>query len=364
LIGGHSYRTAIDDVTAAVMEPGAAEVLRDLLALGVLQPGEEYGLTILETSISHRSFRVRRGASPGLFVKKADLTRSHGRGLATEAAVYRLARTSKLLDLVVPPCRAVSPDDSLVVLEEVPGTPLSETGFARGEPVSRDHKILCRYGRATARVHQVRPHPLGEPPWLLTALEPGWGTYPWLPEPCRHLLMRLASVPLFRQGFARAASTWRSASLVHGDLRWANVLAMLDDEPQRLWLVDWELACLGDPAWDLGSVLADLLAAAAVRWLEDGELPDVWPGARAFFASYRHVAPSADVEWLELVRRSVALTGVRLIQTLVEYGYFDMGYLAAAEPLLLPWAAALLQCPDEIVSELVGPHARPCQCGQ
>ncbi len=342
----------------------AAAVVRDLLALGVLTVDDavERGFALTETSVSHRSFRVRIGEGAGLFVKRADPLRSQGRDLATEAAVYRIARSSEPLARVTPACHALSADDSLIVLEAAPGTPLSETALAAGglEPGARS--AMCAYGRAVARVHQVRPPPLGQPPWLLGALEPGWGGYGWLPVACRELLLRLAATPAIRDGFRSAAAAWRAGVLVHGDLRWANVLVALDAEPPRVWLVDWELACRGDPAWDVASVLADLLAAAASRCLEAGELPDVWAPALDFLGGYKTTAALGESEWTELVGRSVALAGVRLVQSLVEYGHLGAGFLAPMEPVLLPWAVTLLEAPEAIVSELA--RARGCSCGQ
>lgn len=345
-------------------ESPTAAVVRELLALGVLTVDDavEQGFALTETSVSHRSYRVRIGAADGLFVKQADPVRSQGRDLSTEAAVYRIARSSEALAGVVPACHAVAADDSLLVLDAVPGTPLSDTALAQGGLDPGTRSAMCAYGRAVARVHRVRPPPIGHPPWLLSALEPGWGGYGWLPGPCRELLVRLAATREMREGFRRAASAWQAGCLVHGDLRWANVLVALDEEPPRAWLVDWELACLGDAAWDVGSVLADLLAAAASRSLEAGDPPGVWEPALAFLGGYRTAAALPEEEWTRLVRRSVALAGVRLVQALVEYGHQGAAFLAPIEPVLLPWAATLLGAPHAIVSELA--HARECSCGQ
>lgn len=347
----------MDDPTAVGAPAPAAAVVHELIALGALTVDDAvaHGVSVTDASVSHRSSHVRVGAAGGLFVKRADPVRSHGRDLATEAAVYRLAATSEPLAAVVPGCRLISFDDSVIVLEAVPGAPLSEATML--EPSGRS--VLCRYGRAVARVHRVRPPPIGQPPWLLSALEPGWGDYGWLPPACRELLLRLAATPELRLGFRRAAAAWRPTALVHGDLRCANVLATAGEDPPRVWLVDWELACLGDPAWDVASVLADLLAAAALRSLQDGSLPDVWAPAHAFLGGYRAIAP--EHAWPDLAARSVALAGVRLVQTLVEYGHQGADHLAAIEPLLLPWAVELLRAPPAIVAELAH-GGQPCSC--
>ncbi|MCU1408108.1 MAG: hypothetical protein JWM23_188 [Microbacteriaceae bacterium] len=342
--------------------PPTAAVVRELLALGVLRIDDvvEHGLVVSETSVSHRSFRIRLGEREDLFVKQVDPVRSHGRDLVTEAAVYRLARASPPLADVVPPCHAIGVSDELIVLGAVRGTPLSETAFAFGGVDATALSVLCEYGRAVARVHRVRPPTIGHEPWLLAALEPGWGNYGWLPRPCGELLMRLAATPALRRGFSRAAASWRVDGLVHGDLRWSNVLVALDEVPPRIWLVDWELACLGDPAWDIASVLADLLASAAMRGLYAGRLPDVWAPAHAFLAGYRSGAAPAPDAWQALVERGTTLAGVRLVQTLVEFGHQGAEVLAAVEPVLLPWASTLLNAPRTIVSELARSPSMGC----
>jgi hypothetical protein len=50
--------------------------------------------------------------------------------------------------------------------------------------------------------------------------------------------------------------------LVHGDLKLANLL-WTRTRPRRIVVIDWERACWGDPARDLGALLADYL----VGWL-------------------------------------------------------------------------------------------------
>ena len=344
-----------------------AAVVRELLALGVLTVDDavERGFALTETSVSHRSFRVRVGDGAGLFVKRADPLRSQGRDLATEAAVYRIARSSEPLAARhsrLP--RASSADDSLIVLEAAPGTPLSETALAAGglEPGTRSAMCALRPRRrarapgatAAARAAAVAAR----------RARAGLGR------------LRLAAGPVPRaapaaRGHARdprrvpAARPRRGgpACLVHGDLRWANVLVALDAEPPRVWLVDWELACRGDPAWDVGSVLADLLAAAASRSLEAGELARRL-GARARLprrlpttaalpgrASGRSSSGAAS-RWPESgsCRRSSS-TAIRARAS-----------SRRSSPSCCRGPSRCSTAPEAIVSELA--RARGCSCGQ
>lgn len=338
--------------------PSIASVVRQLLDQRVisLDDAVERGLLAVDSSVSHLALRLRVGDELRLFAKRADPVRSSGRDLTTEAAVYRLARSNPGLAALIPPCRHVADDDTLIVMDDVGGHPIAATAYLRSAPRplddERNGSILGRYGTTVARVHHVRPPAVGRPPWLLEALEPRWGRYEWLPPQCGDLLMRLAATPSMTHGFRRAASAWRSGRLVHGDLRSSNVLVDDSATPPRMWLVDWELACRGDPAWDLGSVIGDFVAGSAQAAIDAGPSFDPMLTASAFLDGYRREAPSPPPEWAALIGRSVAMAGVRLVQTLVEYGHGSEAHLNAIEPILVPWIEALLSDGEAIGSAL------------
>ena len=46
---------------------------------------------------------------------------------------------------------------------------------------------------------------------------------------------------------------WRVETVIHGDIRPGNVLIVKGrgESPREVWIVDWEMVQLGDPAWDL-----------------------------------------------------------------------------------------------------------------
>lgn len=324
-------------------DPSAADVLRELMRLGLVtaQQAVEEGLTVTEFSVSHTAYRVDVGGRAHVFVKKAAQERSGGRDLTIEAALYRLVGGAPTLAGVVPYPRHISGDDSTIVTDAVAATPLQmEALFAADAAVRRG--LLTAYGAAVAAVHRVRRlPPLGESPWMLTALEPGWGDYAWLPSACRRLLRRLAAEPAFVAGFRSARGSWRRSCLVHGDLRGANVLVADPGaaEPPQLWLVDWELACQGDPAWDLGCVIADLLAAAILggRPRPRQELVESW---RWFLLGY-HGPHAANRDRL-LLTRSARMAGVRLVGVLVELAHVSESETARASEALLPSALDLL----------------------
>ena len=105
------------------------------------------------------------------------------------------------------------------------------------------------------------------------------------------------SFPAFGALIDALAGEWRSSCLIHSDVRSDNILVL---GASSVWLIDWEMAALGDPAWDVGSMFADYLGA----WLSSipitGDRPPahylslarfpltrLQPALRAFWASYK-----------------------------------------------------------------------------
>lgn len=321
------------------MNPESVKTLEFLHRRGLLSSTDlEFGLpTVDETSISHRSCIVSVQGRPRWFVKCGDPVRSHGRDLGMESTVHRLAARHPLLAEVVPRCRLIRADGNLLVMEAVSGERLTPPRFGNGH---RD--ALRAYGVAVGRVHRTIPPRFGAAPWMLSALLPQWGAYEWLPPACGAFLHRLAAVREFREAFDRLRLQWRPGCLVHGDLRWANALFDAAYSPPRVWLVDWELAAAGDPAWDLGSVLADVAASNAIENRDPADWRRMLALCRPFFAAYQSEARLAPEVWRERLERSVRCAGVRLVQTVIEFGHDSPPALLQAERLFLPAIHAFL----------------------
>jgi aminoglycoside phosphotransferase (APT) family kinase protein len=314
--------------------------VRYLLDRGVLSHEDVLtGVTVDDVSMSHRAFRVRVGDNDGgFFVKCVDPVGSQGRDLSIETKIYRLASTLEPLARVVPVCHYVDEQGGVVVLETVRGDTLASALVPAPAPDERTSSLLAAYGEAVASVHGIRPRPLGEPPWLLAALEPVWGEYAWLPRPCAAVLLRLAANPELRRGFRRTRERWRPTALVHGDLRWAN--ALVDGE--RVRLIDWELACLGDPAWDVGGMLADLVVLLALGRPAGGGFEELTAWSTPLLGAYTRSLALPDEHRLPFVDLAVRMAAIRLVQSLIEIGHVDAQQMAAAEPVLVAWTSELL----------------------
>jgi 5-methylthioribose kinase len=104
-------------------------------------------------------------------------------------------------------------------------------------------------------------------------------------------------------------------ALVHGDVQAGNVLLA----PRGAVLVDAEIAHVGDPAFDLGMLLAHLWLPAAARGAAQGAAPAV----DAAWAAYRAASGCDDARRaeaqryaaLELLRRTLGAARVAAVET-------------------------------------------------
>jgi Phosphotransferase enzyme family len=76
------------------------------------------------------------------------------------------------------------------------------------------------------------------------------------------LLSEIASDREFRNAMSELANQWQPTSVIHGDVKPSNVVF---DSVGSAYLIDFELAGLGDPAWDIGSAIAELLGPGGTR---------------------------------------------------------------------------------------------------
>ncbi len=310
-----------------------------------------------ETSMSHTAYCVQVGGLPRWYVKRADPARSQGRDLGSEAFVYRLAAYHPVLREVAPRCRLIGENDNAIVLDAIAGTPLLSFVCTREETAERAD-VLKAYGRAVARVHSVRCLAFGNRPWMIEALEPRWQGYGWLPKHSASLLLRLAASQKHQQAFRQAQAEWRAICLVHGDLRWSNALVVGRREQAAIKLIDWELACFGDPAWDVGGFLADAIGTAALEQRLPPSLDHLLAPCGPILIGYHTAARPALQVWAALTQRSLRLAGVRLIQTIIEHEYAFPQQTAGVEAALMPWSTWLLDASPAIAPQVAQAAAR------
>jgi hypothetical protein len=165
----------------------------------------------------------------------------------------------------------------------------------------------------------------------------------------------VASIQAASEELTRLRLGWQASALIHFDLTGDNVLIEDSSSGSPLRIVDWELAGLGDPMYDVGSLLSHLLGNAmrsgTARFSKHGA-----PGAgdaglrhaKRFLISYQDATNAGDDELMRACRY------VGLCQFLSALGRLErIGSLGRIGNLSLLIGQRVLRHPDLLLGLLL-----------
>ncbi|MFY9893698.1 MAG: T3SS effector HopA1 family protein [Xanthobacteraceae bacterium] len=291
----------------------------------------------VETSRRNRNFRVLRRQAPSLFVKQIPTIVPENIGsIRREAECCTLI--AKLPDLA--PLRPFVPRlidfngvDHVVVMEFAhDGENLNEQlfrtqsfsellGRLQGHALGTIHAVTARFMSALdAEVTFPKTKP-----WFFAALHQPQLVLPNMTAPMREAIEMLRQLPDVMTALSIVQADWTPSCLSHGDVKWDNFVVVPREDGSALMVVDWELADIGDPCWDVAGVLA----AYVQYWLfyvhpqpgtdgGRGKLGQLQASVAAFWDEYQSCVRLAPLDADKLLMRSIFRVGVRLLQTVIE----------------------------------------------
>jgi hypothetical protein len=291
-----------------------------------------------DASRRNRNLKVMSTRGPSFVLKQPDASdRSTLESISREARMYGLFGNGTITAIrrLVPRFHHYDEKDRVLVLELIPSaTPLGQyLDLQGGTP---QPEVAAALGRAIAAMQRspLLGHSKAEAPWALRFTFPG-------PELLRTASLGQLDVVRIVQQDADAWNIVRSLRLeyagdclVHGDLRWDNVLMRprLQHPHVRLWIIDWELAHAGDPAWDVGSLFAAFLArcvcfmqpgneinAHSLKTAFANQLPAAQAEIGRFWKAYVTDATVARTNSGSFLQRATLFCGARLLQMAFEW---------------------------------------------
>jgi hypothetical protein len=350
-------------VTLAVQQPqGGALTLHPAVAAlddcGLLDATDVHSAEVRDLSRAHPVWLVSLPRGRRLVVKAG---RHHGGpDLAVECMVYRMTAWCEPLAEVLPEACVVDEDQQLLVLADVntPGSAGSlaqHVGFPSAlytipnlAPVSLSQDGLTSLARKIGwnlgGLHRATagfPLPPATPPVVLVALGPVRAP---LEEPMAAAVRVLAARPQLLQAAEEMAHPVRGC-LVNHDLKWDNIVVQRTFDGVRPVLLDWELAGLGDPAWDLGCLLAEHLIRSTVPGTID-------ESAAAMLDGYANGAALRAGVLEAFSRRVVLATCLRIAQLGLEVAATPASGTPDALDRLAELAATQLDRVPELVREV------------
>ena len=331
-------------------------------------------LEISSATRRNRNLKVTtRGSANYLIKQPSDPHSFADETLRREALFYTFCQTEPAVAGALPFLPRLvraDPGQSLLILELLRGAKPLWQHYEESAGAVFPVAPAAAVGRALATLHRlfaapdVLAHPHlaflnASPPWALEIHRPTPDALSYLSGGQLHLIRSLQGQPRVTRSLDGLRKAWTPETAVHGDVKMDNFVIVppgeSDQEP-ALYLVDWELAQRGDPAWDLGSAFADFLSLWVVSMDPDAPLAQMAKGARrpigtmqpaihALWAAYgagRGLTPRAAGA---LLRRTVRYSAARAMQTAFE--------MAKQAPVMPPPAVLLLQVAVNLLKEPV-----------
>jgi len=208
-----------------------------------------------------------------------------------------------------------------------------------------------------------------KPPWVMTLAHPDSASLSRMSSVNVEVLKIIQEFPSFSNALSSLAEDWQWDSLVHGDLKWDNLLCSTDlkqAENVQLHIIDWELCGIGDSAWDIGAIFT----AALSNWHQsipvmkfpvtkeqveqaNFSLAEIRPCMNNFWKTYVKTRELDGDQADELMLRAVKYTAARTVQFA-----FETTLAAVQMPgevaLTLQLAENILEKPEIAATHLLG----------
>jgi Phosphotransferase enzyme family len=360
-----------DEITPYLLE-------RKLVSAESIVEGD---LAVVDASRRNRNFKVLSERGPSYLLKQG--LGPEGRAtVAHEAAVYDLLSRAEddsggLNNGYLPRCYAYDTKEHVLVLELLrDAQDLGEYHTRRGRFSVR---VAAAMGDALAWLHdpkRIGANGLGKaspfsgaPAWPLTIHRPDLGIF----RNASNAIIDLVGIVQGSTELCRLLDElragWKNEALIHRDVKWENYIVPARPSSRRnagLKIVDWELADVGDPWWDVGSVFGSYLSfwllsipitgeAPPERFMELARYPleKMHPAICAFWQSYtRH--RNLDADWAtQYLLRAVKYGAARLLQTGFEYSQGSL-HLQGNILCLVQLSMNIMLRPHEAAVHLLG----------
>jgi hypothetical protein len=221
---------------------------------------------IIDRSSCHNVYVVEL-PSRVLVVKQPRSLQPGFQQLRNEATIYWLAKHEepfRSLGSFIPDYVFYDEQGDVLVVESADGyIHINRFDYSPAE----SQRCLENVAALLSRVHQItpagipRPETLAllsrQPPDVLFMLDDGDGRRQYYASRAPELMERIFRMPLLQEILLPLKSSWRAGTLIHRDIRLGNLLVNQRD-PDDCMLIDWDLAAIGDPLWDLACLFQSL----------------------------------------------------------------------------------------------------------
>jgi hypothetical protein len=321
-------------------------------------------LIVMDMTRRNRNFKILRKGEAGYFVKQVkNYEPSALSSLTREAQSYWLAKYAagfKGISSLMPRLIDYDTNGSILITELFPGFENLTEMYQRlgnfplpiasslGASLGAYHREVD-LAREDVDARKVFPRGL---PWILTITPQFIRQAKATDANHQQFFTILEQYPEFLGAIERLRAGWQVNSLIHGDMKWDNCIVYEDE----VKIIDWELADLGDYAWDAGSIFQNFLTLwVGYEAAEAGttRMDAMQSAMAAFWKAYAEKMSLDKDARAVLLEKCCQLAAIRMIQTGYEFMHFSKK-LDRNGILLLQLSLNILKDPREATTVLLG----------
>jgi hypothetical protein len=160
---------------------------------------------------------------------------------------------------------------------------------------------------------------------------------------------------------------WKVTTVVHGDMKWDNIIISdLMSKSRNVFIVDWELAEFGDPAWDLAGIFHDfitywinLVSQSRITNIENLTIPTnesvevIKNHMRTFWRGYITTKNLSNIESNNLLLKTAKYCAGRLLQKIYEMYQYSPS-LSNNAFFMLQASSNIIQNTEDAIIHLFG----------
>jgi hypothetical protein len=321
---------------AMLSQPEAVRYLLDrgLLTASTVVDGD---LSIRDFSSRNVNLSVSSAHGPSYMLKQGQ-DKQGVPGVLREAEIYNYLSTIDGLQSYLPHFYHYDKLAQLLVLEFLtPGWDLRHHHYRRGRFYPSLAAVL---GHALSTLHKATKNvaldvasDVHAAPGVLSLHRPSADIFRDFSVASIELIKIIQQTPSLCAKLDDIGREWKCESLIHFDIKWDNLIVVPrpGSRQKSLKIIDWEMACYGDPCWDIGSAIGNYLSCWISSIPVTGQAhPEQFPAlARYPLAKMR---PSIGRCWQsyiqdleldapsvrQLMLKTTRYAAVRLVQTAFE----------------------------------------------
>jgi hypothetical protein len=335
-------------------------------------------LVIIEAGRRNRNFKVLRQNAPGFFVKQVSNTQTWEPivTLHREATFYELVRSGqefRELTGLAPRLIDYNPANCSLVVDLVSeGENLTEYHSRLGdfpEPVGANlGRRLAGYQsaplpNAASGSGAVFPRQI---PWILGLASPQLSPLAQFGQLGTTLMAAVQPYPALLWHLLALRNEWVFDSLLHGDMKWDNLVVSGGAGDPAVWIVDWELVDIGDAGWDVGAIFAAYVAYCLMMPAGLGQMQQsgrdgivrARPALRQFWTAYAQARGLGGLAAQAYLERCIRFAAARLVLTVFEWLY-NAHQMTAGLHAMLNTSQTMFLYPGQSAADLLGSDVAP-----